>query len=139
MQTVQTIYRDITARNVTQETILGTSGWPTVATGEYDTGNPPPGVAAMISFPSPYPRVGGRKYWGGLDQASFEGDGTLVAGTVAAEDEIADLMCGGFVKDHGVYSYGVTRSIDDAFVILYNWVITDIPAYQRRRRQGRGS
>lgn len=139
MQTIQTIYRDITVRNKTQSTILGTSGWPTLLTGDYDGGNPPPGVSALLSFTSPYPRIGGRKYWGGLDQSTLEGDGTLVVGAVTALNEIAVLMTGGFVKTTGTYVYGVTRTSDGSFIYLWDWVVTDIPAYQRRRRQGRGS
>lgn len=135
----RTVFRDITGRNVTQGVLLGTIGWPTLTVGTGDANDEVPGVAGLVSFPSPYPRVGGRKYIGGLTGSIMETDGTFSSYAVGVMGSAAAAILPAHVKTTGTYKYGVTRSSDGAFINLWDAIATDIPAYQRRRGQGRGS
>jgi ABC-type glycerol-3-phosphate transport system permease component len=133
------VFRDIRIANKTQGTILGTFGWPTLIAGTNADQPVAPGVCFLTSWNTPIPRVGMRKYWGVMTEANTDADGTWSAGLVAVGVTVAALLSGPLQGPVGGYFFGYLSPKTLGFEVPAGAVVTDIPAYQRRRRQGRGS
>lgn len=132
-------FRDLRVRNVTQQTVLGTFPWPTLTVGTNVNDALPPGVAALINFTSDIARVTPRKYFGGITEVSNDSEGTWVAGLVTTMTNTAAFLLAVRVQAFGDWLYGYESPKAASFVFPTGGVVTDVPAYQRRRKQGRGS
>lgn len=138
-QSILVLYRDIRLRNKTQDTVLGTFPWPTLVDGENVNDALPPGVCGLLNFNTDQPRVTPRKYMGGLTTASMDADGSFTPGLVGTLVSLSDFLLSAQVEANGDWVYG-TKDPDSVFFNFpISGVVTDIPAYQRRRKQGRGS
>lgn len=137
--TAITLYRDVRIRNVTQDTVLGTFSWPTLVAGGTATDATPPGVAALLSFSTQIPRVAPRKYFGVLSEGGVGNDGRWTAGVTALLAAAGIALLFQFTATNSDWQYGYLSPKTAAFEVPTGVVVTDIPAYQRRRRQGRGS
>ncbi len=135
---VLTLFRDITIRNLTQAVLMGTFSWPTLTAGSGSGSAVPPGVAGMASFPTAIPRVILRKYWLPYTTTNMESDGTLSSGALTAQTSAAALLLTTFAATNAEWDYGYLSPKTGTFVLPTSALITDIPAYQRRRKQGRG-
>lgn len=134
-----TTFRDIRIRNVTQDLLMGTFGWPVLTTGENLDGELPYGVAAMISFPTDIPRVTMRKYFPKMTEGNLIANGTWDAPLQAMLAAVGASMLTPYVINLHTYQYGYLSPKTVAFEAPVAAVITDVPAYQRRRKPGRGS
>lgn len=126
--------------NVSQDTPYGQIPWGSAYTAGTATGNlTPPGVSFLVLWLTNVKRVQGRTYLGPFTVAS-QGDGiwagslvTLVSNwATAMQDEIAlvaDTELGLIIWSEGA---GLARNISGRR-------LSQNPAYQRRRRAGRGS
>ena len=132
------IYRDINFRNVTQGIIMGTFPWPTLTAGLSATNQIPPGVALVINFATSVPRVILRKYLGGWPVSVIDNDGTFNAAIMVSAAAWALALTAGIVGPNGTWSYGYLSPKTSNFEIPVSYSVTDIPGYQRRRKQGRG-
>lgn len=134
-----TLFRDIRIRNVTQDEVLGTFPWPTLTAGEAAADCIPPGNCGLINFHTPIPRVTPRKYMGSLVTTQMEADGSLGAAIVTRLSDIATLLLDVWVGTSGDWLYGYFSPKTSTFVFPQSATVSDITAYQRRRKQGRGS
>lgn len=134
------LYRDITITNKTQNLLLGTFGWPTLVAGLATGDTTPPGVAGVISFSTSQPRRQLRKYIGGLSAASIEGAGVIEPVTLTNLSNFGTFLLATLVGNVGTWAYtheNVLLTPERIFPV--STLITNIPGYQRRRKQGRGS
>lgn len=114
------------------EGVLGVSGGA--------TGDPlAPGVAGLVSMGTTIPRVTLRKYFGPFSEASIGSDGRFVSAIVTVLANAGNFLRGSHAQTSGNYTYGYFSPKTSAFETPNSTTATNIPAYQRRRRQGRGS
>jgi len=139
-QPTTVLYRDLRMVNLDTGDILGIVPWPGLSTGLH-VGQPmAPGVAAVVNFYGDEPRRVMRKYIGGLVEDSSDADGVLNAITVTELGVFAAELLAPIVGTFSTWLYCY-----DNFLPLSNLMIptsavaTNIPGYQRRRKQGRGS
>lgn len=133
------VYRDLSFRNLTQGTILGLTPWPTRTVGGAASSNLAPGVAAVINAVTQVSRVILRKYLGGFTVLGLDSNGSFTSGLTAAiltfgSNLIAPYVGGGTRN----WQYGYFSPKTSGFEIPTSATVTDIPGYQRRRKQGRG-
>ena len=133
------VYRDVRIANKTQGTILGTFGFLTLTAGSNASPPVAPGVCFLVSWNTPVPRVGMRKYYGVMTEANTDADGTWSSGLVAVGTTIGALLASPLGGPTGNYLFGYLSPKTGIFELPTGVLVTDIPAYQRRRRQGRGS
>lgn len=139
LMTLKLLFDDIRIFNQTQSVLLGIHDWPTLVAGT-ETQHPiPPGVAALINFSTEVPKVILRKFFGGFTEDQNQDDGTWNGTLVNAVADIGVLMLADFNMTNGTWEYGYNSPK------ILDWVRpngasnNDIPAYQRRRKQGSGS
>lgn len=137
--TILQLFRDIRIANRTQNTLLGTFSWPTLTVGGNPLSPTAPGVAFLTSFNTDVPRVGMRKYWGVMTEGDFDNDGTYAATLVATGVVLIATMLPPIIATNGTWQYGNDSGKTLQFEVPTGGLATDIPAYQRRRKQGRGS
>lgn len=137
--TLLTLFRDIRVTNKTQSEVLGTFPWPTLEAGTGVADAMPPGNCGLINFNTPISRVTPRKYLGSLTVSQVDADGSLEAATTARLSTVAALLLDVFVETGGDWLYGYQSPKTGTFVFPQSATVTDISAYQRRRKQGRGS
>lgn len=138
-QTVRTLYREFKAYNKTQGTVIGTASITSPAAGTSGGQDQPGGVAALISFPTAYGRITGRKYIGGLVDTILTTEGTILSGSVAGLVSIGNTIRAPYSGTTSQWQYGIVRSIDNTFHVPTGTLVTNVCAYQRRRKRGRGS
>lgn len=136
---VLTTFRDIRVSNVTQQTVLGIVPWDTLSAGDATADALAPGVAGLVSFGTTIPRVSPRKYLGVFTEAHINASGLLGGGWNTQAANYAAQMLGEVVVDGHGYTYGYLSPKTDNFEAAVTALFTNVPAYQRRRKQGRGS
>jgi len=132
------IYRDITVRNLTQSTILGVVPWPILTAGGSSAPNLPPGVAGVINMATNVARVVLRKFLGGFVSSALDNDGTFTPALTGIMLAFGAALIPGFSVLTRVYAYGHLSAKTLNFEIPTSITATDVPGYQRRRKQGRG-
>lgn len=132
------IYRDITIRNLTQDTVLGTTAWPTLTAGLHGGDNNAPGIAGLVNMATGIARVVLRKYIGGFVTAAIESNGTFTSAVTTVLSTFGVNLMSGYPIVSPIWKYGhfspKTLNFEEPSTIT----VSDIPAYQRRRKQGRG-
>lgn len=137
--TLLQLYRDIRVRNVTQGLVYGTFPWATLVSGGSAVNPTAPGVAFLVSFSTGVPRVGMRKYFGVVTEDEMDVDGAFTGVLVVAGGAVISTLIAPIVATNSTWEFGYQSPKTGTFVTPNGGVATDIPAYQRRRRQGRGS
>lgn len=132
------VYRDITFRNITQSVLMGTFGWPTLTTGDSALAQIPPGCAGLVNCATNVARVVLKKYFGGWVTATLDNDGSFSSAVTAAILQFGLNLLGGIVGPNGAWEYGYFSPKTMQWEKPVSATATDIPAYQRRRKQGRG-
>jgi len=133
------VARDIRISNVSQNYVLSTEPWPSITAGT-GTGDPlPPGVAGLVNFRTTVAKVNPRKYFGALTEANNAATGLItVAGTTALSNAGA-LLLTSMLGTYASWEYGYLSPKTSNFEQVQSYSVTNVPAYQRRRKQGRGS
>lgn len=107
--------------------------------GEVSTDALPPGVAFLTYMNTGEPRRQLRKYWPGLTEGAVGPFGGFSSTTVSDMADLSALLLNDFSGTNGDWRYGHYNSdLSPQFVFPTTFVATAVPAYQRRRRQGRG-
>jgi hypothetical protein len=132
-------FKEIRLLNKTQDVILGTFPWPTLVAGTGATDTQAPGVCALINFTTTKPRVSPRKYLGVFTEGALGANGAFGPSVVAALAIFAGLFIGDIVQPNGTYLYGYDSPKTLQFETPNGVSTGSVPAYQRRRKQGRGS
>lgn len=133
------LYRDLRLTNITKGTVLGIYPWATLVAGAAADEPTPPGVATLLNFSTDIPRVAPRKYIGVTTEVRVDSQGFLDAGWVALNASAGALMIGVLTGTLGTYLYGYQSPKTLTFEPVKALTVTNVPAYQRRRKQGRGS
>jgi len=138
LQTQKTKYINVEFFNITQNIPLATRAWDTITEGE-DVGNDLAHMtAAMFSLGVDKPKVNGRKFYGGISTVSLDQDGLWTTSTVI-DLAAASLL---FLSDQSfggtTIQWGIRTGVVPAFIQFKSATTTNIPASQRRRRQGVG-
>lgn len=138
-QTVELTYEDLSFRNITQDTTFGAFGWDSLTAGIASSDATAPGVCALINFATFLGKVILKKYFGVFTEGVTDADGTWSSVLVALLVTIGQYLLGDIVGTAATYQYGYLSPKAGGFVLPVAATISDIPAYQRRRKQGRGS
>ena len=131
-------FDQVRVQNVTQNTLLGTTGWPTLVAGLDATNKLPLPVAALVTLPTSKPNTRGGTYFGGFCEDRNDLDGKLDATIQASLASIAADML--LEQIFGVNSYRlvVYNAVLKTFVLPVAGLVADVWRTQRRRRQGVG-
>lgn len=120
--------------------VSGEVGIATPIVGSLTNDPVPSGVAGLISFSTNFKRVGLRKYFGALDEGSIGGSGNIGSSTTSDMVDVKDFLLAQYTAGSGRrYTYGYQSPAIGGFVAPNGGIVRQIPAYQRRRRQGVGS
>jgi hypothetical protein len=124
--------------NITQDAPGPDNSWPTLIVGGSATDMYATGVAGLGLLRTERPRVVGRKYFGGLVEGGIT-ESLLTPTMTAAIAAAIGHMLGSFIGGASLDSWlpGVVDK-SGAYWSFTEAVVKDIPAYQRRRKQGRG-
>jgi hypothetical protein len=98
----------------------------------------PPGVAALISFPTGVRRVVMRKYFGGLDSGVLDADGEIEATAYGDFNAVISYLMSPIVVGARTWRFGYQSPKTSTFEVPFTNVLHTTPAYQRRRRPGTG-
>lgn len=122
----------------TGDQALGNTVWPTLTAGTATGDVTAPGVSHLSYGRTGHSRSIGRKFWGAFSEAQIN-DGVWSAAQNAVCQLAAQKTWGTFVTTFGLSVQGVVydRAAAQGRGVT-SIVTTNIPAYQRRRRQGRG-
>lgn len=136
----QLVYNAIRMFDVTDNQDLGIEPWPVLETGANSGSALPLGVAGLVTLPTDIPKVRGRKFFGGFTEESVV-DGLLVSSTFDALVDVADFMLTAQTGDvsSNLWVFGVPTPVGGGFQRVTSSLVGNIPAYQRRRKQGVGS
>lgn len=138
-QSVLQLYRDLRFRNVTQAQVLGTHPWPTMTIGGGAADPTPPGAAAVLNWTTLKPRIGMRKFLGVFTEANVTPAGVYSAALVASIVTAAAPTLAVQTVSGRNWRFGYQSPKTGLFEVPTSYLIQDIPGYQRRRKQGRGS
>jgi hypothetical protein len=126
--------------NVTQDYPLGSFNWTSEWEGGTGIGEPAPtGVCALILWNTNTKRMQGKTYIGVLTEGGITG-GLLSGSTTTAVGNFADVLMGPITGDSGsTYQFEVYSPTNGIVRHPIGYRIPTEPAYQRRRKRGRGS
>lgn len=116
--------------------------WPFIQTAFNPTGagdTLPPGVALLVKFLTTVGKTYGRKFIGGLIEASQNGGVPTGLLPAAAAAYATKILGGAIVAATGTLDPGVMSERSDSFVPFTSADMGGTLAYQRRRRLGTGS
>ena len=133
------LFEDVRIFNVTQSVLLGVHEWPTLTAGTAAGDPTPPGVAAVLNFSTIIPKVSLRKYFGVFTEGAVGTTGLWLAPDVANVADIGTELLAPLVATNGTWSYGYISPKILGWVSPNGATNNNIPGYQRRRKQGRGS
>jgi hypothetical protein len=133
-----TKYVSIEIFNETQNYSLGEHPWPTFVQGNAAVDPSTPGSAYLIQLLTGFVKTYGRKFFGEMAVSYLTG-GNVTAGGVTGLVAVGALLIATWVgsTSGANYEFGVVDKTS-AFRRFVEAVVRDVPAYQRRRRQGRG-
>lgn len=133
------LYRDLRITNLTQSTVLGTYAWATLTAGIAADDPTPNGVSGLVNYATGVPRVAPRKYYGVFTEVSVDSSGYWTPGWTSALAAAGAQLLGPQPSILGTYTYGYLSPKTLAFQPATSVIATNVPAYQRRRKPGRGA
>jgi len=126
--------------NLSDNAELDLVSWPTFVGGAVGGAvGLPPGVAALVTFPTAALGVRGRKFICGASEAQ-NSDGVWEASFIASLESYASMIANPFPGDSSlnIWQFG-TYNPTTGFNPFTGWQVGNVPAYQRRRKQGVGA
>ena len=136
---ILTVIRSFRVQNLTQDILLGEVTLATPIAGLLTGHATAPGVAILATFPTRYPRVVGAKYWGPTADEALDSVGKVDATRITVCNSAIALLTATYSATNGDYDYGYNSPKVMDFVPFTEGQSHTEPAYQRRRRRGRGS
>lgn len=138
-QCPELVYTGYRIKVVLTDVLVGEGAWGGTTNGGAAGDAYAPGVAALITKPTLTPKVRGRTFVPGLSEAHVT-DGLLDAGSLAALVDMATLLFNAFEGEASLIDYipGVLSLASEVFHRFDSASVTNVPAYQRRRKQGVG-
>lgn len=138
LQNTRTKYINVEFFNITQNIPLATRPWTTITEGELGLSDLAHMTAAMFSLGVDLPGVSGRKFFGGISDNALDQDGLWSTATVVDLALASLIMLSDQTETGTTIQFGVRTGVVPAFVQFLTATTTNIPASQRRRRQGVG-
>lgn len=132
-------FSSLTLRNLTDDIDLGTHSWPDLSTGSNTAEFLPLGVAGLVTYPTQIIGSRGRKFIGGLCENGVA-DGNLNGATVTALNAFGLVTCTPFIGSASgeTWAPGVVTQAGAFRPFNGEVLVSSVPAYQRRRKQGVG-
>jgi len=132
-------YTQVRGFNVTQNVPMPTVSWPAQTSGGGGNVSTAAGVAMLVLFRTGISRVFGRKYIGALISNDLDTDGMLTTSLVTLGTVFAANFLQSFTGPTSLAQFlpGIISSTGQFWGFIES-VVTNNPAYQRRRRKGRG-
>lgn len=132
-------YVDIDGFNLTQDSPLPETSWPSKTVGGSASDPTPSGAAALVTFRTNFSRRRGRKFLGVMGEGNIGANGqwntTLMTNLATFGAQLLDPFVG---QVSGETWLPVIWSVLKAGMLPTEAVVSAIPAYQRRRRIGTG-
>lgn len=136
---VLTVFQAIRVKNITDNELLGLVPLPVPIAGTGTGDSEAPGVATLMWFPTGVPHVMGRKFFGTLPESVIGSDAKFTSGHMTNIAAVASVLVNPFTAPNGTYQYGIKSTKTGTWIPFLTAAWENVPAYQRRRRQGRGS
>lgn len=132
-------FDQVRVQNITQDVLLGTTGWPVLTAGEEASGALPLTNAALLTFTTAVPRTRGGTYYGGMTEIQNTTAGTILAATVTrlvalALEQLTEQNLSG-----RLYSYILVNREFGTVIPFTAAIVHTVFRTQRRRRPGVGS
>jgi hypothetical protein len=132
-------FQEIRGYNITQAQPLPTQSWATLTTGGVDQADALPSVVSLLALlRTGYNRINARKFFAPFTEANF-GDAEWSTTLVAAANNFLSGLLASYSSGNGSAEVGVWSTKLLQWLPIAEWVVGVVPAYQRRRRKGRGS
>jgi hypothetical protein len=133
-------FLEVRGFNVTKDQPMPTVSWPTMTVGGSSSARLPWGVSGLALLRTGVRRVLGRKFFGVFTEADNDDPGVWSGALTIAMAAAAGELVGSFLGSTtlAVILPGVVDKTG-AFWAFIEAVASSNPAYQRRRRRGRGS
>jgi hypothetical protein len=138
LSAVVTTWRRIRVTNLTTGEVYGETsiGSPITGTASGDTS--PAGVCALLFGRTAQPRVQPRKYYGVIAESMIDNNGTFGSAARTILTNAAAFLAAQYTGTYGGYDYGYLSPKTGTFLVPTVMSFSEEPAYQRRRKQGRG-
>lgn len=136
---LRNVLREVGVFNKTQDLLVGVTGAGTYTGGDATDPASPQGVSPYCYFKTNVPHVILSKYLPSVSQSRIGISGLWTSPTLGATTAFAVRLLASFTELGGSYQYGHWRALAEEFVFPSVAVIPLEPAYQRRRKPGRGS
>jgi len=138
--TVAVVFNRIRIRNLTQDVSLGEVSLAAPIDGTATGSSLPSGVAGLLVFSTTKPKCIGKKYFGPPSEDQLSAPGLFTTGFTDGLVDLGDLLLDPIVVTNGGYQYVVVSTTTPFLAQLPTSArVTNVPAYQRRRKIGRGS
>ena len=136
---LRNVLREVGVFNKTQSILIGVTTAGTYVGGNATDPASPQGVSPYCYFKTNIPHVILSKYLPSVAQARIGISGLWTSPTLGATTAFAVRLLASFTELSGSYQYGHQRPVILDFIYPHVAVIPLEPAYQRRRKPGRGS
>lgn len=133
------IFRDISFRNLSNNEVYGAYPWPNLVGGTGGITTMVSGTAGLVNFATGVAKVILKKYFGVFVSTVLENDGSFNSSLMAALTIVINRMLEDITGASGTYNYGYLSPKTLQFEVPLVGTTSEIPAYQRRRKAGRGS
>jgi hypothetical protein len=125
--------------SITNDEVLGEVPWPVGFTGGTGTANSYAlGVAAVLRLLTGYRGVQGRKFYGPLTETTIGDDALLIPAVMTAVLAAGSLLLHPIEIVTAELYFGAWDRVRLIFRMFVEAVVSAVPGYQRRRKQGRG-
>ncbi len=136
---IRNVLREVVVRNKTQGLLVGTTDGGTYIGGLHVGDAVPQGVAPFVYYKTNIPRVVLSKYLPSVTEGSISVDGRVSTALQAVMVTFGTVLAATHVVGGHVYEYGYDSPKVVGFVLPSLLVVANVYAYQRRRKEGRGS
>jgi hypothetical protein len=138
LSSAETVWRRIRVSNITQDVVYGETNLAAAIAGTASGDPNAPAVSALMYARTLEPRIQLRKYWGPLAEAHLNNEGIIYSSTQTVLANACAMLATDYVGTYATYRYGLFSPKLNQWIEPVIVAFSVIPAYQRRRRQGRG-
>lgn len=137
-QNTRTKYQEVRFFNITQNIPLPTRSWLNITEGELLGDDLAHMTAGMFSLGVGKPGVAGRKFFGGMSADAIDLDGLWTSATVVDLAAASAILLLEHVQGGTVATFGIVTGLVPTYIQFQSSLTKNVPASQRRRRQGVG-
>jgi len=138
LATAQTTWSKFRARNLTKGAAYLDGDFDPIIAGTVASANAPPGACGLMTFRTAVPGVILKKYHGVLPTTLLSSTGYLSQGATGILEDCVDLLMAPIAMPVGTWVYGHVLPLTGQFITPTTGTVTNLVAYQRRRKPGVG-